>query len=193
MATLPELANPIATGSPRAPTPNRRENPSSAASRLLEVIYHQERTGLIRYLRRSAGSDAAPDLAQEVFLRAAASGQLPHLINPAGFLYRIARNMLIDRSRRMRCRYEPLSLIEAHDAPVAAEQEYGIEADDLQAAYEMALTSLPLRTRQIFIMNRSEEKTYHEIRHELGISIATVEYHMMKALACIRHAIDASR
>lgn len=93
----------------------------------------------------------------------------------------------------MRCRYEPLSLIEAHDAPVAAEQEYGIEADDLQAAYEMALTSLPLRTRQIFIMNRSEEKTYHEIRHELGISIATVEYHMMKALACIRHAIDASR
>jgi RNA polymerase sigma-70 factor (ECF subfamily) len=159
---------------------------------LLEVAYRQERAGLIRYLRRCAGYDAAADLAQEVFLRAAASEQMPHLINPAGFLYRIARNLLIDRARQSRRRHDPLPLLEAHDAPVAAEQEHGIEARDLQAAYDRALQSLSPRSRQIFVMNRDDEKPYREIHCELGISIATVEYHMMKALAHIRQAIEST-
>ena len=41
-------------------------------------------------------------------------------------------------------------------------------------------------------MSRFEERTYRQIHEELGISLGTVEYHMMKALADIRDAIGRS-
>lgn len=165
----------------------------AATRRLLEAIYLRERDGLIRYLRRQVGRDLAPDIAQEVFLRAAASREVPRLVNPGGFLHCIAHNILIDRARRRRCRIEPLPLIEARDAPFAAEQEHELEASDLKLTLERALTALPEKTRRVFIMHRYEEMAYREIHRELGISLATVEYHMMKALAHIRVAVDAAR
>ena len=45
----------------------------------------------------------------------------------------------------------------------------------------------------MFLMHRVEELSYREIHEELGISIATVEYHMMKALAHIARMVDAAR
>lgn len=159
----------------------------------LETVYLLERDHLLRWLRRKVGPDHAHDVAQEVFLRVAASGQLPLLQNPGGYLNRIARNILIDGARRKRCRISPLPLAEAFDAPFAAEQEQALEVADLRAILEAALEVLPDKTRQVFVMHRFEDMAYREIHHELGISLATVEYHMMKALAHIRSALASVR
>lgn len=51
---------------------------------------------------------------------------------------------------------------------------------------EKALAQLPKKTACIFRMNRFEQKSYREIRHELAIALPTVDYHMMKALAHLR-------
>jgi RNA polymerase sigma factor (sigma-70 family) len=155
---------------------------------LLEPIYRRERAGLLRFLARRAGADAAPDLLHEVFLRAAASPQVFGLINPRGFLYRIAHNLLIDRSRRSRRQIELLPIYEANDAPCFAEQELRIEADDLQLVVDRALADLPLKTRRVFVMNRFGGMSYREIQAALGISLAAVEYHMMRALSRLRRA-----
>lgn len=159
---------------------------------VLEPIYRRERAGLLRYLARQAGADAAPDLLHEVFLRAAASPQLFELINPLGFLYRIARNLLIDRARRTRCRIELLPILDAHDALSQAEQEHRIEADDLQIVVDRALANLPLKTRRVFVMSRLGGMSYREIQAALGISLATVEYHMMRALTQLRRATQSA-
>ncbi|MEA3262379.1 MAG: RNA polymerase sigma factor [Pseudomonadota bacterium] len=159
---------------------------------VLEPIYRRERAGLLRYLAREAGADAAPDLLHEVFLRAAASPQVFELINPLGFLYRIARNLVIDRARRSRCRIELLPILDAHDALSHAEQEHRIEADDLQIVIDRALADLPLKTRRVFVMNRFGGMSYREIQAALGISLATVEYHMMRALSQLRRATQSA-
>ena len=165
----------------------------SAALGRLEQVYRQERARLVRYLGRQVGCDAAPDLVQEVFLRAAGSQQLGILDNPAGFLRRIARNLLIDRARRARTAAILVPLDEARDAPVAADQELALEAADLLHLYEQALEAFPEKTRRVFLMHRVDELTYREIHKRLGISVATVEYHMMKALARLSEAMDAQR
>ena len=178
-----------------ADTAKSRPLPSPTASIpapcTLELIYRQERAGLLRYLRREVGDDLAADIMQEVFLRAAASPQLPTLLNPGGFLHRIARNILIDRSRRRRCQVATMPLIEAIDAPSAADQENGLMKADLEILLEHALQDLSHKTRSIFTMHRTKGMTYREIQCALGISIAAVEYHMMKALAHLRLSLGS--
>ena len=161
-----------------------------SAHRALETLYRRERDGLLRFLKRRVGEDLAPDLAQEVFLRAMTSLQIAHLVNPGRFLYRIARNVLIDRARRRNCRIVTLPLNEAIDAPCAPEQEYALEANDLMISLAHAMTTLPEKTRMVFAMHRFEEKAYREIHRELDISLAAVEYHMMKALAHLRECLE---
>ena len=62
----------------------------------LEDAFRTHGGALLRYVRRQAGPDEASDLVQEVFARAAGSKQRHRLINPGGFLRRIAQNLLID-------------------------------------------------------------------------------------------------
>jgi len=160
----------------------------------LEVAFVSERSRLLRYFERRAGLDAAPDLVQEVFLRAIGSGQAGRLANPAGFLQRIAHNLLIDRARkRARNNVVIFPFEEDRDIAAPAEQEWGLEAADLRKLYETAIDGLPEKTRRVFLMHRVDELSYRDIHKELGISVATVEYHMIKALAHIARTVDAAQ
>jgi RNA polymerase sigma factor (sigma-70 family) len=167
----------------------RSQQVESDERRVLEAIFRREQSCLTRYLNREVGQDHAADIVQEVFLRAAASSCISDVANPRGFLRHIARNILIDRARRSRCRIVTLPLDSAAEARCDADQEHEIEADDLKASLEIALNALPERTRRIFIMHRFEDMAYREIHRELDISLAAVEYHMMKALSHIRREL----
>jgi len=131
---------------------------------------------------------------QEVFVRAAGSPQLGKLNNPAAFLRRVARNLLIDRSRRHNGdNLVVFPLDEEQHAVIQPDQAHHLEALDLMRLYEAAVDALPQKTRRVFLMHRVDELSYREIHERLGISVATVEYHMMKALAHIARAVDAGR
>lgn len=176
-----------------APQPTvcaRQANADQASRRILDAIYRRERDELLRYLKRQVGQELASDIAQDVFLRASASRQLPELVNPGGYLHRIARNILIDRARRAKCSIRTLPLLGDGDAACAAEQEQELEADDMRMSFADALAFLPERTRTIFTMHRFEEMAYREIQRELDISMAAVEYHMMKAIRHLRRAME---
>ena len=161
--------------------------------RTLDALYREERAGLIAYLARRVDSERARDLAQDVFLRAATSKQLTELVNPAGFLRRIAFNLLVDEARRQKCRVRTLPLLENADAPSRAAQEDAVHVREARHVLEVALAELPQKTARIFAMNRIEKKSYRQIHLELGIALPTVDYHMMKALAHLRQALGHSR
>lgn len=157
----------------------------------LDAAFRAHGGALLRFLRGKAGADEAPDLMQEVFTRAAGSDQRHRMANPGGFLRRIAQNLLIDRARRQSRR--PATLVplqEQDDAFSPPEQEWAIEAGDLLRMYEAAVDAMPPKTRRVFLMHRVDELSYRDIHEQLGISIATVEYHMMKALREIAKVID---
>lgn len=149
-----------------------------------------EHARLLRYFNRRVGRDAAPDLVQEVFARMFGSGTLDRIENPPAYLTRIARNLLIDRSRQKRrdCTiFFPLD--ENRDAACRAEQTWRIEAADLLRLYRQAVRAMPPKTRRVFVMHRLRRMTYKQIAEQVGISIATVEYHMMRALVLCRAAV----
>ena len=61
-----------------------------------------------------------------------------------------------------------------------------LEAAELESHIWKAIRSLPEKCREIFILNRFEEKKYTEIAHQLNISVKTVEAQMTKALKTLR-------
>lgn len=158
----------------------------------LDDAFRAHGAALLRFLRGKVGADDAPDLMQEVFVRAAGSRQRHELANPAAFLRRVAQNLLIDRSRKhKRDNVVLFPLREEADAIAAPQQELDMEAADLLKLYEGAVAAMPAKTQRVFLMHRVDELSYRQIHERLGISIATVEYHMMKALAGIARAIKA--
>lgn len=149
-----------------------------------------EHARLLRYFNRRVGREAAPDLVQEVFARMFASGAFERIENPPAYLTRIARNLLIDRARRKRrdgTIYFPLD--ENRDAASRAEQTWRIEAADLFRLYRKAVRAMPPKTRRVFVLHRLRRMTYKQIAEQIGISVATVEYHMMRALTFCRAAV----
>ncbi|WOF44545.1 sigma-70 family RNA polymerase sigma factor [Sphingopyxis indica] len=167
---------------------------SPKASGDLDSLFRSHRPALLRFVRRKAGIEEAYDIVQDIFVRAAGSQQRHRLNNPAGFLQRIATNLLIDRARHLARRNMSLvPLDEEQDIPSPPQQEWNMEAADLLQQYEDAVKAMPEKTRRVFLMHRVDEMSYREIHQTLGISIATVEYHMMKALAKIAAAVDQDR
>ena len=55
--------------------------------------------------------------------------------------------------------------------------------------FDTALSELPEKTRIIYKMSRDQEMTYEEIAQEIDLSVKSVEYHMTKALAHMRHKL----
>ena len=157
-----------------------------------DAFYRAEHARVLGYFRRKAGREVAPDLAQEVFARLLRSGALERAECPEAYLTRIARNLLIDTARCKRTRPTAFySLDEERDAVSCADQTWRIEAADLSHLYRRTVRAMPPKTRRVFLMHRVRHMSYKEIAASLGVSVATVDYHMVQALALCRAAVAA--
>lgn len=184
----------LSAACPLPPEDRRASAPKEESEAALDQAFRVHGGALLRYLRRKTGYEEAGDLVQEVFARAAGSPQRNRLANPGGFLRRIAQNLLIDRARTQRSNAVVLfPLLDGIDAFSPPEQEWNLFASDLISQYEAAVEAMPPKTRRVFLMHRVDELSYREIHQTLGISIATVEYHMIKALGHIAKVVDAER
>lgn len=160
----------------------------------LDELFRRESPRLLSFLKRTTGdADTASDLLQESFARIARLPSLAHISHPAAYLQRIARNLLIDRHRQKEAspdwRHEELR--EDCDIAVPPSQEAEIEAKQMLSLYETALATLSTRSREIFLLSRRDGLTYKQIQVATGLSMGTVEYHMMRAIAHIDHYFDA--
>lgn len=63
------------------------------------------------------------------------------------------------------------------------------EYNELKAYFNRTIESLPIRCRQIFILNRFDNLKYKEISLLLNISEKTVENQIVKALVVLRNAL----
>lgn len=164
----------------------------------LEQVYLDNRPALLRFLRARGGGDAAEDLLQELWIKAAAGVSGP-IRDPLPYLYRTANNLMLDRRRaemrqaRREVEYAgPLDSSEpASEAP--HEERALIAREELRTAQD-ALSALGERTEAVFRRFRLEGASQKQIAEEEGISLSAVEKHLQKAyraLMQLRRRFDA--
>lgn len=152
----------------------------------IESLYTAHHGWLQGWLRRRLGNsfDAA-DLAHDTFLRVLARRQLPVLEEPRTYLSTIARGLVVDHWRRRELEQAWLETLAA--LPEAEAPSPEVRMIFLQALTEIdrLLNSLKPPVRTAFLLAQLDGLTCPEIARHLGVSLATAERYIAKALrAC---------
>ncbi len=135
----------------------------------------------------------AEDLVQDSWVRAtAASGsaeQTP-ISNVRAYLFRIARNLIIDHRRRAAIRpiieVEEAVLLQAAD-PAPTPEAAVITRDELNRM-DRIIAAMPAKPREVFRLARIEGLSYADIGRHLDLSRQTVHQHMTRALLALQLA-----
>ncbi|HEY7113769.1 MAG TPA: sigma-70 family RNA polymerase sigma factor [Thermoanaerobaculia bacterium] len=145
--------------------------------RIAETI-DRERGRLRRFIEsRVPDRWDAEDILQDVFFELVEAHRLVRPIEEAGaWLFRVARNRIIDRFRRKRP--EPLTearrsledLLPSPDAGPEAAYARGVLLDELDAA----LAELPEEQRFVFIAHELEGRSFRELSAETGVPVNTL-------------------
>jgi len=127
------------------------------------------------------------DVAQEAYLRAFAAEQKKDgdIEQPRAFLFRIAKNIAVDRLRRKS--RQITDYIEDLSVPVVIEDgtdpEREMEGRQSLGIYCEAVASLPDKCRQVFLLRKVHGLKHKEIADRLSISVSSVEKHLRRGMA----------
>jgi RNA polymerase sigma-70 factor (ECF subfamily) len=171
------------------------DDPPSRApgqAEIIEATFRREAGRLARYFHvRLRGAGDPFDMVQEVFARLMTRSKRGEIDNPAAYMTRVARNLLIDHGRRLRVRAEQEEPYgPTMDIPVSAAQLSHVETKQMMDRFRQALDRLPPRTREVFQLHHEDDLLYREIADRLEISVRTVEWHMAEAMTRIRRMMD---
>ena len=128
---------------------------------------------------------AAEEIVQECFIKIwEKRAQLRDDVPLKGYLFTTAHHAVLNELRRdqhhLRLNGEVAA---AGPASVANEAEY----QEMEALYQAALDRLPPKQREVFVLSRQLGLSYPEIAARQGVSVKTVEAHIMQALKTMRN------
>lgn len=155
-------------------------------------LYRDEGPRLERQIARKIGnSSIARDLVHDVFLRFwERAGEMRG--NPAALITRSAHNRAIDHLRHEKTRSNHAAQLETL-SPGSDPAFDQLAARQSGEAVRRAIEALPETTRRLFLMNRVEGMSFHEIAAACGMSERNVAKHMARAVARCAEALEDLR
>jgi RNA polymerase sigma-70 factor, ECF subfamily len=160
------------------------------------VRLHQDR--VFSVLRRCVPPDEVEDLAQEAFLRA--FSQISRFRGDSRFgtwLFRIVRNLMIDRQRRRARAPERIGLLEETGVPDDAQvpdpspsPEQALEARRLQARLDRALSQLGETDRLALLLHDQEGLSAGEVARAVGGTAGAIRIRLFRARRKVRTMME---
>ena len=170
-----------------------------------DALYARHRGGVYRYLVRQCGTTAADELFQDVWMSVIrARGTYAPTAKFATFLYRIARNRLVDHWRANG--HRGLVVVggagdpDADDDPFAGipapstdEPEARASLHELGQRLRAAVASLPSAQREAFLLQHEGGLSLAEIAELTGAGVETVKSRLRYALDKLRAVLAPLR
>lgn len=158
-------------------------------SEIVKSLFVRHGDGLHRFVYQKLGNmDDAAEIVQDTFHNYLRIEDSEEIENPQAFLYKTAHNLALNHLRKNGYRHAHLQTLEAEPGSLPLEREIFSQRDVDHLQERLHL--LPEKTRNIFLRNRLDGKTYPEISTEFNISLSTVQKHMIKALTYLRKHLD---
>jgi RNA polymerase sigma factor (sigma-70 family) len=176
-----------------------------SADRQISEIVAEERSRLLNFIRKRVPNEAdAEDLLQEVFYEVIVAYRLVQPVQRwSAWMFRVARNRIIDLFRRKR--FEGVS---ASDAVAVSDEGEALLLEDVlpspdagpAALYarsvlldeiDDALDGLPAEQREVFIAHEIEGYSFKEIAERTGMNVSTLLARKRYAVLHLRRRLQA--
>lgn len=176
--------------------------PGDDNRRIVDII-QRERRRLLRFIRKRVDDEwDAEDILQDVFFELTEAYRLMKPVEQAGaWLYRVARNRIVDRFRKRKA--APFA-----EVPAGAGGEEAPRLEDLlpspdagpEAAYarsvlleelDAALEELPEEQRDVFVAHEIDGRSFRQLADETGLSVNTLLSRKHYAVVHLRRRLQA--
>lgn len=156
--------------------------------RVFEYVYHLYFDVILqKVFRLCSERTVAEEIVQESFIRLFLNkARLDSAEGIYPYLYTVSRHLAISYFRKKVSVLKYEGYLAQHWDEATGEAERGLENSDLIEVLQAAIDELPTQQRLVYTMNKLEDKTYHEIAEQVGISKHTVRNHIASATKSIR-------
>lgn len=140
--------------------------------------------------RRVADEHAADDLTQEVLARFAVQLQgddKPR--DPAAWLFRVARNRIVDHLRATRTRQQVATGVDERLLEAASEPADDLDLAPLHASFRAFVHELPPLDREALLLTHYEGLTQAELARRLAVPVSTAKSRVQRARARLAEAL----
>lgn len=155
-------------------------------SKTAEKAFVKEKSRLFNFIRKFVPSrEDAEDILQDVFYQFISYANIELIERIDGWLFKAAKNKIIDKSRKKRTESFTEQVREYFDE----EEDFSIEdflpsmgltpedlflRDEFNEKFETALNELPPEQRDVFLMNEIDGYSFKEISELTGLPVNTL-------------------
>ncbi len=146
---------------------------------------------LVRFLTVRTGSiEDAKEIVQEAYAKMLALDRPRTIGIVAGYLWRVAVNLAIDRKRHraLQEQFRRAAVLRAQTQDFSAESI--VEARERLAIVERAIGELPPRCLEAFVLHVLNGLTFDEVGREMAISDRMAKKHVARALEYLQTSLD---
>ena len=142
------------------------------------------------FLKKLGSHDDAADGVQEAFKRLIGHNGRTEPRSPDAYLFRIAKNLVTDMLRRQVVLSRYIEPVEPEEqAASCPSADAALDTEKQRELIRDAISDLPPRCREVFVLHQLKNLTYHQTAERLNISPNTVKNHYVKALLRLRKVL----
>ncbi|SFA87984.1 RNA polymerase sigma-70 factor, ECF subfamily [Lentibacillus halodurans] len=157
---------------------------------LFRELFEQYQLPLYRYLLQMCRNrQVAEELLQETFYRAMISLKVKNMDQAKAWLFKVARNLYIDRTRKSKTEQrmiERMKLERTHTSDMGNPVQY-LENASKREHIELIFSYLPERMRTILYLREIQEFSYKEVAATMNFSESQVKTTLHRARKKFRY------
>lgn len=130
----------------------------------------------------------AEDVCHEAFIKLWENCKKVSLEKAKSFVFTVANNLFLNQVRHKKVALEFEKYFTGYSTPQNPEEV--MRENDFKTLLENAISSLPDKQRESFLLNRIDKMTYREIAELEGVSEKAIEKRISKALIFLKEEVQ---